>query len=92
MPGVQLRNFTHVDDIVDGLILVGATGLGDGYGIGSDEKYSIVDVVEMIGGSMVMQPEKKGNRRDAELITDKTKALGWAPQKHLKDYIRENTL
>ena len=92
LPGTQLRNFTHVDDIVDGLVLVGATGLGDGYGIGSDEKYSIVDVVEMIGGSMVTQPEKKGNRKDAELVTDKTKALGWSPQKHLKDYIRENTL
>jgi UDP-glucose 4-epimerase len=28
-PGTQVRNFTHVDDIVRGLILVGEKGIGD---------------------------------------------------------------
>lgn len=28
-PGTQKRNFTHVEDIIDGLILVGANGTGD---------------------------------------------------------------
>ena len=35
-PGTQKRNFTHVDDIIDGLILVGADGTGDDFGIGNE--------------------------------------------------------
>lgn len=28
-PGTQKRNFTHMDDIISGLILVGENGYGD---------------------------------------------------------------
>jgi len=35
-PGTQKRNFTHVDDIISGLILVAENGYGDNFGIGSD--------------------------------------------------------
>src|SRR3989344_548771 len=35
-PGTQERNFTHVADIVDGLIAVGESGAGDEYGIGNE--------------------------------------------------------
>jgi len=34
-PGMQKRNFTHIDDIINGLILVGENGYGDEFGIGS---------------------------------------------------------
>ena len=47
LPGTQKRNFTHVDDIVDGLVIVGDKGSGDGYGIGHDESYSVMDVAMM---------------------------------------------
>ena len=43
-PGTQSRHFTHIFDIVSGLIAVGAKGHGDEFGIGSDEAYSIIDV------------------------------------------------
>lgn len=36
-PGTQKRNFTHIDDIVEGLIIVGENGYGDEFGIGSEE-------------------------------------------------------
>ncbi len=65
-PGTQLRNFTHVDDIVSGLMLAGFRGNGDGYGIGSDYKYSILDLVDMLGCEPEMKPEKPGNRMDGE--------------------------
>ena len=102
-PGTQKRNFTHIDDIVDGLILVGQDGYGDEFGIGSDEAYSIIEVAEMFldmpikdaikKEKVIMLPERRGNRMNAEVITDKTKVLGWQPKKHLKDWIellREN--
>lgn len=86
-PGSQKRNFTHIDDIVDGLILVGENGHGDGFGIGSDEAFSICEVAELFGGEIEMLPERRGNRMVAEVITEKTKALGWSPKRKLKDYI-----
>lgn len=88
-PGTQQRNFTHIDDIVEGLILAGFEGSGDGYGIGADTKYSILDLVEMIAGKPDMQPAKPGNRMDGELKTDKLKELGWNAKVNLKEYIRE---
>jgi len=86
-PGTQQRNFTHVSDIVDGLILVGMNGHGDEYGIGHPTAYTILEVAEMFGGDIEMLPERKGNRLSAKVITDKTKELGWNPKYELKDYI-----
>ncbi|ETN92843.1 UDP-glucose 4-epimerase [Gammaproteobacteria bacterium MOLA455] len=86
-PGTQERNFTHVDDIVDGLILVGENGNGDGYGIGSPDTYTVLDVANLFDGEIEMLPARKGNRMHAELVTEKTKKLGWEPKRKLKDYI-----
>ena len=87
-PGMQKRNFTHIDDIVDALILVGENGYGDEFGIGSKEAYSILEVSQMFGGEIKMLPERRGNRMSAEVICDKTKALGWIPKRKLEAYIQ----
>ncbi|UTW00182.1 NAD-dependent epimerase/dehydratase family protein [Marinomonas rhizomae] len=86
-PGSQKRNFTHIDDIIDGLVLVGEHGYGDEFGIGSEEGFSVVDVANMFGGNIKMLPERKGNRMTADVMTDKTKALGWSAKKTLFGYI-----
>jgi len=86
-PGVQERNFTHVDDIVDGIVLVGEKGVGDGYGIGSPETFTILDTAKIFGGKIEMLPERKGNRMNAEVVTEKTRSLGWYPKKHLTEYV-----
>jgi UDP-glucose 4-epimerase len=88
-PGSQKRNFTHIDDIIKALILVGENGYGDEFGIGSDEAHSIKEVAKMFGGEIEMVPERRGNRMTAEVITEKTKALGWLPEKNLEDYINQ---
>lgn len=86
-PGTQLRNFTHIDDIVEGIILAAFKGEGDGYGIGCDEKVSILDVVDYLNCTPSLQPERPGNRMDGELKTDKIKELGWEWKTSLKDYL-----
>ncbi len=86
-PGTQKRNFTHIDDIIDGLVLVGENGYGDEFGIGSGEAFTIKEVAQMFGGKIEMLPERKGNRMSADVVTSKTEALGWSPKKKLKDYI-----
>lgn len=86
-PGTQKRNFTHVDDIVDGLIVVGERGEGDEYGLGAAEAFSVLEVAKMFGGEVVMLPERAGNRMDATLDTTKSEALGWSAKRKLPDYI-----
>lgn len=87
LPGTQSRNFTHVEDIVSGLVLVGEKGLGDGYGIGADEAYTVKEVAEMFGGEILMMPERKGNRMYAPVENQQTKDLGWKQTKKLHAYI-----
>ena len=86
-PGTQKRNFTHVSDIVSGLILVGKNGYGDEFGIGSPEAYSVIEVAKFFGGEIDMVEGRRGNRMTADVITDKTKALGWSSSNRLIDYI-----
>lgn len=88
-PGTQERNFTHVDDIVSGLILVGEKGKGDGYGIGSQETYTINEVAKLFGGPLTYLEHRKGNRSGADLLIDKTIKLGWKQKFYLEDYINE---
>lgn len=91
-PGTQKRNFTHVSDIVDGLVLVGEGGEGDDFGIGDVRSYSIQEVAAFFKGMVVMLPERKGNRSDSEVNSEKTRALGWEPTRSLQTYIEESLL
>ena len=86
-PGTQIRNFTHIDDIVSGIILIALRGEGDGYGIGAEKGYSILDLVEMIGLEPEFLNESPGNRMNTKLAIDKTKALGWKAKHDLETYI-----
>lgn len=88
-PGDQQRNFTHIDDIVSGLILVGEKGKGDGYGIGSKESFSVLDAAKFFKDEIVFLEERRGNRKTASLVTDKTIELGWKAKHNLKDHISE---
>ena len=84
-----MRNFTHVSDIVEGLITVGEKGVGDDFGIGSPEHFSVKEIAEFFGGSVIMISERPGNRLSAELRTEKTSQLGWVPKWSVKSYIRD---
>jgi len=86
-PGTQLRNFTHVDDIIDGLILVAEKGYGDEYGIGNETSYSILDVAKLFKRDIMFLEPRQGNRMSAKVVTDKTKALGWSAKHNLEDWI-----
>ncbi len=89
LPGDQKRNFTHIDDIINGLVLVGENGYGDEFGIGSPEAYSVLEIARMFSADIKMLPERKGNRMTADVITQKTEALGWKPVKNINAHIQE---
>ena len=89
LPGTQTRNFTHITDVIRGLVLVGEYGSGDNYGLGNKQSYSILDVAELFGGVVEYLPARRGNRISGELVTDKTEALGWSAEACLEDYVNE---
>jgi len=88
-PGTQKRNFTFIDDVVRALILIGEKGHGDGYGIGAEKAYSILELVKLFNKDIELLPERRGNRLSAPLNVDKTKALGWGCEMSLQRYISE---
>lgn len=88
-PGTQERNFTHVDDIVDGLMLVAEKGAGDEFGLGNDRPYTILEVAKLFGGELIMMPPRIGNRMQSGLDQSKARAIGWEPKRTLETYISE---
>ena len=88
-PGTQLRNFTHIDDIISGLILVGEKGFGDNYGIGCSKCYSVLEIAKMFDSEIEMLPERKGNRMSAKVVCNKTKELGWKETRLIENYIHD---
>jgi UDP-glucose 4-epimerase len=88
-PGTQRRIFTHVDDIVDGLVLIGERGEGDEFGLGASDDFSILEIAALFGGPVQLLPEAPGNRMTAKLDVTKSHALGWAATRSVRDYIAE---
>jgi len=86
--GMQRRNFTNVKDIVSGISRVMHYGNGDGYGIGSDESYSVLELAQMINNNYRFAAQAAGNRTSATLDTAKTKSLGWEAKRKLHNYIQ----
>jgi UDP-glucose 4-epimerase len=86
-PASQKRNFTHIDDIISGLIIAAEKGVGDNYGIGSFDSYSILEVANLFGSKIKFIKKRKGNRLSAELKNKKMINLGWCPKNNLKDFI-----
>ncbi len=87
-PGTQKRNFTHVEDIARGLLMVGEKGQGDEYGIGSPESYTVLEIANMFTDNIEMLPERKGNRMESIIDTTRVeKEFGWKPEHNVRDYI-----
>lgn len=88
-PGTQRRNFTHINDIVSALILVGEKGEGDDFGIGDERQYSVLEIANMFGGEIIMTPEVRGTRTTSFLDTTKTRNLGWEIRHSVQEEIEK---
>jgi len=89
--GEQRRDFTHIDDIVDGLIRCSEQPFrAEIFELGSGKNYSINEVADMFGEDY---PKKYLDKRLGEYdvtLADYSKAkdvLDWKPTKDLNDYI-----
>mgnify|MGYP001555922739 CR=1 FL=1 len=92
--GEQRRDFTHVDDIVDGLIRVGNLNYyhEDAWELGTGINYSINEVAQMFVEKFDCKlnyiPNQNGNYRETLRESDDSlEKLNWKPKDNLKEYI-----
>ena len=92
--GEQRRDFTHVEDIVDGLYRVGFKTLSheDAWELGTGVNYSINDVYEMFrekfGVNKIHLDNQFGNyQKTLRENDDALKRLNWWPKDRLRTYI-----
>ena len=88
--GRQSRDFVHVDDVVDALVLTRRRGTGLVVNVGTGVQTSLRDLAAMIGG--VQQPSFVAERADElmRFYVSPVRArihLGWAPRTSLSDGI-----
>ena len=89
-PGTQKRAFTHIDDTIDGIVLIGEKCEGDGYGVAAEEQFTLLDLAHMFGGEVEMLPPTPTTRSGAgDVDTSKIKMLGWKQKKRLQEYIED---
>ena len=93
--GMQRRDFTHVNDIVDGLIKIGFSDISqdDGWELGTGNNYSVNELFDMFNQkfnvSSINLPDQPGNykktlRKNDDLIN----LLGWNPKDRLEEHIK----
>jgi UDP-glucose 4-epimerase len=93
--GEQRRDFTHVNDIIDGLYKIGISNEKheDAWELGTGKNYSINEVadmfVEKFGCEKQYIPNQKGNYKETlRENNDVIERLGWQPTDKLKQYIQ----
>ena len=89
--GKQTRDFVHVYDLVNGLILAAKKGKpGEAYNIGGGKEVSVNYIAKLIGGNKIFIPRRPGEpqRSLASIKKIKTK-LKWKPKISMKQGVNE---
>jgi UDP-glucose 4-epimerase len=91
--GQQRRDFTHIDDIVDGLIRIAESNEKheDAWELGTGKNYSLNQLANMFGYPNIQYVDDvKGNyRQTIRINNDSIERLEWQPTDKLKSYINE---
>ena len=86
-PGSQQRDFTHIEDIVDGLILISEVTKNHEWHLRSGVNHTIIQIAEMFGDWEFI-PERRGERvKSDEFKTDTEDILNWKPNHMIEDYV-----
>jgi len=89
--GSKRRDFTHIDDIVEGLNrIMKQEAYGHIFELGREKNHSVLDVAEMFNINPIHVEDKPGEA--LETLSDSSLAkdiLAWEPKINLKDYIKK---
>jgi len=81
-PGSQIRDFTHIDDIIEGCYLAMIKGKQDEYMLCSGKKYSILQIAKMFDAKHKFIPSRPGDRADSTILNNNAKnILGYKAKK-----------
>ncbi|MDA9636353.1 NAD-dependent epimerase/dehydratase family protein [SAR86 cluster bacterium] len=88
-PGTQKRDFTHVDDIINGVMLAWKKKLNGEFMLGTNKNSSVIDIAKLFNHPIEYIGEKPGERL-ASTIPDinSQKRLGYKAQIKIEDYIK----
>jgi len=89
--GTKRRDFTHVDDIIEGLVLVNTKqAWGIIFELGKGHNYSVNEIASAFAREVEYKENKPGEA-EITLCTDTAARdiLGWNPQKDIIDYIKQ---
>jgi UDP-glucose 4-epimerase len=87
-PGTQSRDFTHVEDIVEGLIKVTEQDEQNEWHLRSGKNITILEVATLFDHKWEFVPERKGERfTSKEFPSDTQEKLDWKPKHTLKNWI-----
>ena len=89
-PGSQKRDFTHIDDIIEGCYMALKKGKNTEYMLSSGKKYSILQIANIFNTKYKFIPSRAGDRADSTLLNNNAKKiLGFKSKKNIKKYIKE---
>ena len=87
-PGSQKRDFTHIDDIINGCYLAFIRGKQDEYMLCSKQQYTILQIAKMFKTKIRFLPQREGERSSASVPNNNSfNHLGYMPKIYIKDYI-----
>lgn len=87
--GTQRRDFTHVEDIVNGLILAGQNICNKEFQLGTGKDYSILEIAKAFNHPFKFIPARKGERPKGQADINFTQNyLGYKPKHNIIDYIK----
>jgi len=89
--GSQSRDFTHIDDIVNGLILTFNKGVTrHEYHLGTGKSTKIIDIAKMFNTEIEFTPTINCERKSGEAPIENNLArteLGWVPKHNIIEYV-----
>ena len=89
-PGTQTRDFTHVEDIINGTYRAAKKTVNSEFHIGSNKNHSILEVAKMFKYKYIFVDKLPGERFNSMSDTSKAiKVLNYKPRHNLKKYIEE---
>ena len=89
-PGNQRRDFTHIDDIINGCYLAWKKGKQSEYMLGTQKSYSIKEIAKFFNSKIKYLPPRQGERFGSTIKNNNAQnILGYKSKIDIKDYIKK---
>ena len=89
-PGTQSRDFTHIEDIVDGLVKTMSINKCHEWHLRSGKNIEIIELAKLFSDDYIFIDERRGERfTSEEFKSDTNHLLQWNPKERLIDWVNK---